>query len=568
MSVRVAIDSITVSDGGTIKLPEQGVVLIVGPNNSGKSQALRDIQSHAAGASVVGIVIKAIRLTKTGDKAALHEHFDRAARIGIDTTGSEKVMTSTGAHAFSSVASWWSIPNQIPVIANHFILHADTETRLSSSLPVAAMDLYSDIPREPIHFLYRHPGREATLSRMSKEAFGFGLMLDRFSGGKQWAIRIGDPPESDSPRPTDEFLSGVQAMPLLHEQGDGVRSMMGLLLAWETGEHMVALVDEPEAFLHPPQAAFLAEELARDATANRRLVIMSTHSSDVVRGALSSEVDVTVLRVSRDGSVNHMAALATDDVKNLWSDSLLRYSNLLEGLFCDGVIVCESDTDCRYYSAVLDAGRDFDSSPGSPRPRRPDLLFTHCGGKHRLHVAIAAMRAARVPVRALADFDVLRERNTLERIVVSLGGKLDDAMIRNLNILHAALGAAAKAPSTAFIQERFEVELAALPPGALQAVDADRLRKLLRTETGWDTAKQTGLQGVPKGDPYTAAVQLLEDLRAIGLHVVPVGEIESFVPEVGLHGPGWLADVLEQGLYRPPASAEALEYVRGAVADL
>lgn len=60
------------------------------------------------------------------------------------------------------------------------------------------------------------------------------------------------------------------------------------------------------------------------------------------------------MRLTRNGEINHAAVLNEQDVKDLWSDPLLRYSNVLDGLFHDAVVLCESDSDFRYYQAVLD----------------------------------------------------------------------------------------------------------------------------------------------------------------------------------------------------------------------
>ena len=44
MAFRLGVDNLRVSDGTQIEVPERGVLVFVGPNNAGKSAALRDIQ--------------------------------------------------------------------------------------------------------------------------------------------------------------------------------------------------------------------------------------------------------------------------------------------------------------------------------------------------------------------------------------------------------------------------------------------------------------------------------------------------------------------------------------------
>ena len=43
MSFRFGLESITFNEGTTIDVPDQGILVLVGPNNAGKSVALREI---------------------------------------------------------------------------------------------------------------------------------------------------------------------------------------------------------------------------------------------------------------------------------------------------------------------------------------------------------------------------------------------------------------------------------------------------------------------------------------------------------------------------------------------
>jgi hypothetical protein len=161
---------------------------------------------------------------------------------------------------------------------------------------------------------------------------------------------------------------------------------------------------------------------------NETQIVVATHDSDVLTGVLDvPDADVTVVRLQWDGEVNHAAQLNPDKVRELWQDPLLRYSNILDGLFHEAVVLCEGDADCRYYQSVLDDVQTEDAEVKKDETeevvvRSPDLLFTHCGGKDRMPMVINALRAVRVPVRVIADFDVLRERQLLRQIVEGLDG--------------------------------------------------------------------------------------------------------------------------------------------------
>lgn len=454
---------------------------------------------------------------------------------------------------------WWNHSGNAAHIGTAFLLHATTEERLTKTKPVEQVNLIEKRPQQPLHFLYSNPTLESELDSVSREAFGFGVFLDRYTGGSHWALRCGDLPANLAGRISKDDFESIRSLPLLHEQGDGVKSLAGLLLLWLTTAKNVALVDEPEAFLHPPQAAFLSRFLSEDTSSGRRLLLMATHSSDVVRGALDSQAAVSVVRVTRDGQSNHLARLSVDDVKRLWSDSLLRYSNLLEGLFSDAVVVCESDGDCRYYSAVLDGTRREGTETAQ---RHPDILWTHCHGKHRIHVAVAAMRALGVPVIAIADFDVLRERATLVRLLDAFGAVFDEEMEKGFNTLTSALASTSRAPSVAYVKESLDRYLANIGAVTFEPKNFEDVKQLLRTESGWDRVKKAGITAVPQGDPRAATDRLLDRLGKVGLFIVPVGAVEGFVPDVGGHGPGWVAEVLERNFHIAPRSVEARAFVR------
>ena len=50
---------------------------------------------------------------------------------------------------------------------------------------------------------------------------------------------------------------------------------------------------------------------------------------------------------------------------------------------------------------------------------------------------------------------------------------------------------------------------------------------------------------MPAGDATLAFKNMNNVLKAVGIFIVPVGELECFVKEVGGHGPEWTNSVLE-----------------------
>ncbi len=92
------------------------------------------------------------------------------------------------------------------------------------------------------------------------------------------------------------------------------------------------------------------------------------------------------------------------------------------------------------------------------------------------------------------------------------------------------------------------------------------LRDVLKIETGWDRVKNTGVAGVPKGEPHKAAMRLLEQLATLGIFLVPVGEMEDFVPAIAHHGSMWVSGVLESRLHESAGAAQ--DFLSSVLASL
>jgi hypothetical protein len=556
--LKIRVTGLSFSDGTVVRVPQEGAVLFVGPNNAGKSQALKDLIGHLRDSAYNGRALTSVELDKDSDQPIaewVEDHLTKLNRDGVwryQVPGWGEVQTS-------DIASHWAQPKLGP-LTELFFLHADGTTRLTAGNSQQSLDFSVSMAVHPVQRAYMESDLEAAIDNESRAAFGVGVAVDRY-GGSVISLRIGDCPSfaHDNGRPTQEYLRQLKALPRLEDQGDGVRSYLGLFLHIAAGHHEALLIDEPEAFLHPPQARRLGSVLA--GRAQKQQAFIATHSADVVRGALEGGSSITIVRITRQGDVNQPAVLDDEAVKNLWSDPLLRYSNVLDGLFHDAVVLCESDADCRYYSAVLDNLQGDDATDGAPSgPRRePQLLFTHCGGKARMPSVANALRAVSVPVIVVADFDVLRDPADVKAIVASLGGDFSEVEA-DLRVIAAALESDAKPLRRVTLKDELGLRLDALTNESLSHRDIETLRALIKSENGWDKAKRAGLGAVPQGDAYQACERVLEKLRALRLLVVPVGELERFAPGVPGHGPSWVTAVLEQNLHQSP-SAEAVAFV-------
>jgi len=288
-----------------------------------------------------------------------------------------------------------------------------------------------------------------------------------------------------------------------------------------------------------------------------RQLFIATHSGDILRGVLDARsASVRVARIRRSGAVNSVRQLDNDKIAELWGDPLLRYSNILDGLFHEKVIVCEADSDARFYSAIADAIVET-AGPGA---RRPDVMFTHCGGKERLAVVVRALREVDVPVAVAVDFDVLNNDQPLRAIVEAAGGGWG-AVQPDWNQVKAAVDSKKAELSAHEVRTAIECILSGVTGTSFPNSARDAIQKTFRRSSPWAIAKEVGKAFIPAGQPTQAYERLLAALHGWGIFVVEVGELESFARSVGNHGPKWVNEVLNKNLTSDSELEPARQYV-------
>lgn len=352
-SPRAYVKSLTFNDDTKIELSPNELVVIVGPNNTGKSATLREIEAKAASPRSETIIVKDMELDRTGDEAGLEAWLLRTCKKQVDRNRPSDPTFSRLGQTISqtrAIQSWTNSANGMQHLAPFFFYRLTTEARLAAAKPAGNIRLTADALSHPIHYMQVDDKIEKRISEIFKQAFGIELIVHR-NAGSVVPLHCGIRPtlEKGEDRVSVSYLRRLEHLPTLESQGDGMRAFVGILLHAFLVEHSCVLIDEPEAFLHPPQARLLARFLVEQELSKRQ-IFLATHSGDVLRGILDAGSSrVRVIRIQREGDVNRVAQLNQAQIRELWNDPLLRYSNVLDGIFHQHVVVCESDGDCRFY---------------------------------------------------------------------------------------------------------------------------------------------------------------------------------------------------------------------------
>jgi energy-coupling factor transporter ATP-binding protein EcfA2 len=561
MTPRLWINSLTFSDGSSVAFDKSDIVLVVGPNNAGKSATLRAIRDLLTSKSA-SPVVSHLTSVREGTDQEVADWLDTFTKRN-NPTAPDPVFQAfgTGIHR-SQIQPHWAGQNAMQALGRFFCHLLTADERLGAANPPSSIAMVREPPTHPLHYLVRDDRLEKRLSDQFRQSFGVDLVVNR-SAGSQVPIHVGErpTPAKGDDRISYDYVTAIESLPQLHFQGDGMRSFAGVLLYASAGRESVVLIDEPEAFLHPPQARQLGRLLVTDKSDERQLFV-ATHSGDVLRGVLdAASAKVRVIRVRRTSNVNHVRQLENQKIAELWKDPLLRYSNILDGLFHEKVVVCEGDADARFYSAVSET---LVEKAGSSA-RRPDVMFTHCGGKDRCPMVVRALREVDVPVVVVLDFDALSEEQPLRAIVEATGGNWS-AFEKDWGIVKGAVEAKKPELNSAEVQEGVQKILAGVNTATFPSQARDAIQALLKRASPWSSAKTGGKAFVPSGQPTQALDRLLANLRDIGICIVEVGELEGFVRSVGSHGPKWVNEVLKLDLGGHPELELARKFVTGLLA--
>ena len=461
-------------------------------------------------------------------------------------------------YSMQQLDAHWSHPsNGLYQFARIFVDNLTTDDRLNVVSPAPSVPFTQIAPSHPLHHLYLSIDLENRISKLSRKAFGTDIVVNRL-GGTHIPLHFGERPHKTSAETevSDAYIRKVEKLPLVQTQGDGIRSFLGVVLSAFVGDRDILLIDEPEAFLHPAQARLLGRMLAIGNPSYRQL-LLATHSGDFLKGIINTQsARVRIVRIRRDGNVNVLRELDQKGISELWRDPLLRYSNALDGLFHERVVVCEADADCRFYGAILDAMHEdqLDESP------LPDLLFIHCGGKHRVPVLIRALRALDVPVATAVDFDVLQDQRPLRDIFEALGGTWSTVEV-HWRAVKTCIDQKKAYLKTADVRKEINSVIDSVTQEQLPSDASEKIRAVLRSASPWLIAKEVGSAILPGGEITITFETLLKMLKAVGLHVVEHGELESFDKSIGGHGPAWVNEVVRKDLGKDPTLAKAREFV-------
>lgn len=475
------------------------------------------------------------------------------ASCRVDESGTEITVTRRGRSVSLNAALNRLRESTTPFNTTEWLV----DTRYQSALervkvtqPTPRLGAISDPPNHPFHVLLVDQDARQKVEALALKLFGIRLCLDTLSGSLNY--RVGEP--GVAAPPADDLNRGyadaVGKLPGLHDQGDGYKSALGLLIPLVTEISPLTLFDEPEAFLHPPQARIMGNEIAKLAKESQSQVIVATHDKNILQGLVESGAPIDIIHLTRADDTTDAKLLKANDVTQLWTDPMLRYSNALDGLFHAAVIVTEADRDSHFYEAAIDAARTA-SSPESPAH---NLMFLGSNGKQNMARIVALMRKLGVRTVSCPDLDILDDEKVLRGLVEAHGGIWEDLEPIYKKATNE-FGGKSSPPAAQDAKRDIDDAFAKHTDEQLTEVLAKAVKKSITFVPKWNKLKESGDRAF-KADKESATV-LLNELDKLGIVAVRVGVLENFLTTTSAaKGPGWLPIAFAAGAHTTTDAAE------------
>lgn len=510
------LESITLNftDSPDLQLQVEGITVFVGPNNSGKSLVLREIeQAMHVHPFPSGLLILNDYEVRWPSRLEIDAFISKAKgppnpSRPIDQVSIGRINPNGGAdHIDLNRDQLYNICEEktnknwfATQFARFGLIRLDGRSRFNLTNDQGAGDLLA-APQNILSKLFHDDAVRRQAREYVKEAFGVNLVVDPTNLGNL-RIRLSREDVLDDEQSLNEAARNFHARSThIKDSSDGVQAYVGIISSVVSGEFHTTLIDEPEAFLHPPLARKLGRQLAQLATSRNGSLLASTHSADFLLGCIQGSNSVRVVRLEFQDGKSRGRQVDPTKLRSLFQNPLMRSANATSALFYDGVIVTESDNDRAFYSEIY--FRLAEEDPGLP-----SILFVNAQNKQTIKDIMGPLREFGVPAAAIPDIDVVKD-----------GGQTWMQWLE-----------AAGVPTT--LRGGYQTQR--------QAIKQDL------ENSGMDMKRDGGV-AILSGSQRAAADHFFDDMNLFGIFPVRGGELESWLKGCGIsgHGTQWAIPMLQ-----------------------
>lgn len=485
-----------------LELKPTGITLFVGPNNSGKSLVLREIEKFCSTYNKQGdSIIESIEFNLPDEKEIIK---DLETKKTLPNKGEnvpdgaivvQRINTYKGLQAREIIQTnqikSWSENKQINALARYYFslltVRLDGATRTNLLNPNNRGDLL-ETPTNILAALFQDSESRKKLRKLTFEAFGKHFTIDALNQA-QLRARLADraPVDELEEQALDKRARDYHKASLeITEASDGVKAFTGMVATVLGQNCKIPLIDEPEAFLHPPLAKRLGKELAEISVQRDATAFIATHSADFLMGCVSGTPAVNIVRLTYKGGKPTARLLSHDRLNEIIKSPIMRSTGVLSALFHEGAIVCEGDSDRALYQEINDRLSSVNKTDSS------EALFINAHSKQSTAKIAGPLREMGIPAAIVVDFDVFKGNEDFKHILSDLG--------------------VPQVLANGWCQTK-----------ALIAQHCSD------NKIDW---KKRGMLDIADEDIRISVKNLIQNLRSFGVFVVPNGELESWLKDL------------------------------------
>mgnify|MGYP003675138401 CR=1 FL=1 len=527
-------------ENAPLKLTPTGITLFVGPNNSGKSMILREIERFCSTYNKQGNhILEEIEFNLpsemeiTSDLETKKTIPNSNENVPDGAIVVQRMNTYRGQQSREIIQtnqiSSWSKNKQMNMLARFYFslltVRLDGATRTNLLNPNNRGDLL-ETPTNILAALFQDGNSRKKLRVLTFEAFGKYFTIDALHQA-QLRARLADKEPADEleeqaldSRSREYHRNSLQ----LVDASDGVKAFTGMVATVLGQNCKIPLIDEPEAFLHPPLAKRLGKELAEISVQRDACSFIATHSADFLMGCVAGTPAVNIVRLTFKGGKPTARLLSHERLNKIIKSPVMRSTGVLSALFHEGAVVCEGDSDRALYQEINDRIATVDKNQSA------EALFINAHSKQSTAKIAGPLREMGIPATIVVDFDIFKDNSDFKYMLSDL---------RIPQVL-ASGWCQTKALISKYCNEN---------------------------NVDW---KKRGVLDISDSDIKVSVTNLIANLASFGIFVVPNGELESWLKELEIevtnNKRNWLLSAFDK-LGGDPDTAEYVSPTSGDVWD-
>lgn len=528
-----------------LELKPDDIVVFVGPNNVGKSRILKDLRNDIIKEPMSNkVIIKNVEYEEENFNRENMEAYCEK-NLSKNETGQYNLnIGNRGQYYTYAGYDFNEFSNRRESFYKMFFSFLSTEERLNMTAPIYLANIQQN--KVSFNIMRKLEKDENAIKRLNKvlnSCFGKGVDITEteYQNSLYKVYKFGEEDEINEiiKSNTRNAISKLENLEDLSEQGDGIRSAVAILSSLIAEEHSIYFMDEPETFLHPPQARVLGNNIVE--LSEGKQCFISTHNIDLIKGILEKKSNrVKIVKIDRDGDKNKIDQLKSESIEKISDDKNLKYSNILDGLFYKQVVLCENESDCKFYAAVLE---------NVCQTTYQNTLFCGVGGKSQFKMVGPLLKDAKINYIVIADLDLIDDKERLKGLVDSIEENKYDEIKKDHSdflTLFESEKEINKKKQAEIKKEILDIFEDSKSDEYMSEANAKKIKSLLKNVNSLSLLKEEGSKSVPEGDCKNKYKKILETLESLNVYLVECGEIENFIPQIKGHGPKWVEEVFKK----------------------